>query len=316
MLQMIVTALLPILATLLLGYFAGRHGDFTQKEASVLTRMVMLYALPLLLFSGILSTSLDEVTRNGAVFFWIALAIVGGFIVVFALSRFVLRSDSGIAALRALSIAAPAVNFVGAPVLGVIFPALTDLAIAAGTLVMNVVVIPLAIVLLDGSGAPARAGAARNPLAALGTGMVKAFRQPVAAAPIIALLLLLAGLDMPDYLKGSFALLGHSTGGVALFAVGAVLYAQKVSVSVPVVVNVVAKNVVVPALILAAMLALGIPHAERALVAVTLSLPSASIGVILAVQYRIGEKEIASTLFWSTILSVVTMGCFIWITGS
>lgn len=49
MLETIVTALLPIVVTLLLGYFAGLRHDFSQDQASVLNRMVMLYALPLLL---------------------------------------------------------------------------------------------------------------------------------------------------------------------------------------------------------------------------------------------------------------------------
>lgn len=54
----------------------------------------------------------------------------------------------------------------------------------------------------------------------------------------------------------------------------------------------------------------------RGLVSVTLAIPTASIAVIFAVEYKTGEQEMASTLFWSTILSVITMGGFIWFTGS
>lgn len=80
-------------------------------------------------------------------------------------------------------------------------------------------------------------------------------------------------------------------------------------------INVLAKNIVLPGIILAAMLALAIPDAERGLVAVTLAIPTASIAVIFAVEYKTGEQEMASTLFWSTILSVLTMGGFIWATA-
>ncbi|WP_336298293.1 MULTISPECIES: AEC family transporter [Providencia] len=47
---------------------------------------------------------------------------------------------------------------------------------------------------------------------------------------------------------------------------------------------------------------------------VTLAIPTASIVVIFAVEYKCGEQEMASTLFWSTILSVITMGIFIGLT--
>jgi malonate transporter len=47
----------------------------------------------------------------------------------------------------------------------------------------------------------------------------------------------------------------------------------------------------------------------------TLAMPTASLCVILAVQYQTAEQEMASTLFFSTILSVVTMGAFIWLTA-
>ncbi|PZP38873.1 MAG: permease, partial [Azospirillum brasilense] len=46
----------------------------------------------------------------------------------------------------------------------------------------------------------------------------------------------------------------------------------------------------------------------------TMAIPAASIIVILAVQYQVAEQEMASTLFFSTLLSVLTMGAFIWLT--
>jgi malonate transporter len=49
-LAIIMGALLPIVVILLLGFFSGWHKDFTGDQATILNRMVMLYALPLLLF--------------------------------------------------------------------------------------------------------------------------------------------------------------------------------------------------------------------------------------------------------------------------
>jgi len=52
MISTIVSALLPTVVTLLLGFFAGWHHDFDAKQATVLNSMVMLYPLPLSLFAG------------------------------------------------------------------------------------------------------------------------------------------------------------------------------------------------------------------------------------------------------------------------
>lgn len=315
MLETIVAALLPVVVTLLLGLFAGWERNFTQDSAKALNRMVMLYALPLALFVGILSTPISDITRNGPLFIWIAVGMIGGFFLVFLLSRFVFRSSSDTAALRALVITAPSAAFVGTSVLGALFPSDADLAIAVVTLVINIIQIPLTLFFLAG-GNPARGDATSGgELAAVGRALLNAVRQPVVWAPVLAYVLVLLGLRMPPFLKGSFTLLGQATGGVALFAVGIVLFSQKVSVSLPVAVNVVAKNIALPAIIFFAMKALGVPDDERAVTTIALSIPSTSIAVIFAVQYGTGQREMASTLFWSTILSVVTMGGFIWVTG-
>lgn len=314
MLETIVTALLPIVVTLMLGYFAGWERSFTQDQAAVLNRMVMLYALPLLLFAGILGTPLTTITQNIPLFVWTAVGMVGGWMLVFAVSLYVFRSGAQLAALRAIAIAGPAVPFVGTPVLSVLYPTGADIAIATGSLLMNLVQVPLALVFLVGQ-ASESGSSRKSPLAIVISSLAKAVRQPVVWAPVFAFVLLLLGLDLPHTLKGSFTLLGQSTGGVALFAVGIVLFSQKVSVSLPVIVNVISKNLLLPGVILLLMLALGVPSLERGLVAVTLAIPTASIAVIFAVEYKCGTQEMASTLFWSTILSIMTMGLFIWLTA-
>lgn len=314
MLDTIITALLPIIVTLLLGYFAGSRHEFNKDQATVLNKMVMLYALPLLLFSGILSTPLAEVIKNADVFLWIFIGMVGGFVVVFLISFLIFKSGARLAALRSIAIAGPAVPFVGTPVLGVLFPVEADIAIAVGSLLMNLIQVPLALIFLASN--HSETTSSNNVFSIVINSIKNSFMQPVVWAPILAFVLLLMGLDMPTFLKGSFILLGQATGGVALFAVGAVLYAQKVSFSVPVIINVMSKNILLPLIILMAMMVLTLPDVERSLVSVTLAIPTASIAVIFAVEYKTGEQEMASTLFWSTILSVLTMGGFIWFTGS
>jgi len=56
MLDTIVGALLPLVVTFLLGFVAAWRRDFGPTDASILNRMVLLYAVPLMLFAGTAST--------------------------------------------------------------------------------------------------------------------------------------------------------------------------------------------------------------------------------------------------------------------
>lgn len=337
MLETIIVTLLPIVVTLMLGFFAGWHHDLNQEQASgILNRMVMLYALPMALFAGIMTTPVMQISSNVPMFIWTAVGMVGGFIVVFSVSRFLLHSTNQLAALRGLAIAGPAMPFVGFPVLGSLFPHSVDIAVATGNLLLNLILLPVAMVFLvnqpvNATASPAAAGAdgsngstgstaaasagARAPsaLAIVGSSILKAIRQPVIWAPVLALVLLLCGVDMPEQIKGSFTLLGQATGGVALFSVGAVLFAQKVRISRAVMVNVLSKNILLPLIVFGLMHLVGVPLPSLNLVTIMLAIPTASICVILAVEYRVGEQEMASTLLVSTLASMLTMAGFFWL---
>jgi malonate transporter and related proteins len=63
------------------------------------------------------------------------------------------------------------------------------------------------------------------------------------------------------------------------------------------------------------MVFLGMEPEIRREAVLTLAISTASIPVILAVQYQMAEQEMASILFFSTIFSVITMGGFIWVTA-
>lgn len=125
----------------------------------------------------------------------------------------------------------------------------------------------------------------------------------------------LANLHFPASVEDSLRLLGSATGGVALFASGIVLFSFRVTFNLSVGVAVTARNIVIPAVIWGLMIFLGIEPEIRRQAVLTLAIPTASIPVILAVQYQMAEQEMASILFFSTVFSVITMGGFIWLTA-
>lgn len=313
MISTIIGALLPIVVTLILGFVAGWHHDFDGKQATILNRMVMLYALPLSLFAGMVRTARDEVLSQGPLVLAILVGMAGAYVLVFLICRYLAHRDTMTSSLQALAIAGPAVPFVGVSVLGHLFGSASAIPISVASLVMNLIQVPATLMLLSaGRAQTSQTGAVEK--STLVGHILHALREPVVWAPLLALVLVVFNLHFPTSVEDSLTLLGRATGGVALFASGIVLYSRKVALNLVVTLSVLARNIVIPATMWALMLFAGVDAGVTREVVLTLAIPTASIAVILAVQYQTAEQEMASTLFFSTILSVITMGGFIWLT--
>ena len=118
MVQTILSALAPIVFTLLLGFVAAWRHDFGPKEASVLNRMVLLYAVPLALFVGTVGTPRADLVQDITLVVALFAAIVGLYALVFLLFHFVFRFSLSESVLAALTASAPAVPFMGPAILG------------------------------------------------------------------------------------------------------------------------------------------------------------------------------------------------------
>src|ERR1700678_739152 len=289
MLNTIIGALLPIVVVLLLGFFSGWHKDFDGNQASVLNRMVMLYALPLLLFGGTLGISRSKLFGDLPLALAVAAGMIGSFFIVLLIARFGFRRDLGTSSLQALTIGGPAVPFVGVSVLGYPFgPANESIPVTSASLAMNLVQVPVCLLL------SAAAGRRGNPKAARGSfffHVISALREPVVWAQVLAIILVIIGVDLPKSVSQSAMLLGESTGGVALFASGIVLYSRRVSFNWTVVLNTVARNLVVPAVFCGLLVAIRVPSAAIREAVITTAVPVASLAVILAVQFKTAEQE-------------------------
>src|SRR5580692_9423497 len=154
MLTTIVGALLPIVVVLLLGFFSGWHKDFSGDHATVLSRMVMLYALPLLLFGSTISIPRSRLQADVPLFLAVIAGMIGSFFIALLVARFVFRRDLGTSALQALTIAGPAVPFVGVSVPGYLFgPANESIPVTSASLAMNLVQVPVCLMLLSAAAA-------------------------------------------------------------------------------------------------------------------------------------------------------------------
>src|SRR6266404_2206528 len=146
MFDTILGALLPMVVTFLLGFVAAWRRDFGPKDAAILNRMVLRYAVPLMLFAGTVSTPRAELSQDVPLLIALCVAIVGLYGVVLLLSRFAFRQRMSTSALAALTASAPAVPF--SAVLGYLFGGPGAIPIAIASLVVNLTVVPVTILLL------------------------------------------------------------------------------------------------------------------------------------------------------------------------
>lgn len=311
----ILNALLPVVITLLLGVVAAWHNDFDEKQAAVLNRMVLVYALPLVLVAGIVATPRGQLAGDLPLIGVVVFSLLASYAIPFAIAHRLVGRDLMTSALQALAIGGPSTAFVGLPVLGYLFgPSAATIPVAVSSVALVLVQVPATMVLL--SIGAAKRGDKDAPPAAILDNIVSALKQPMVWAPLVAFVIMLAGIPIPKPLQQSMNLLGHATGGVALFASGIILYSRQVSFSLPVAINTVSRNLIVPGAVWGLVTLLGVPPEAGREAVLTMAIPAAVICVILAVQFRVAEQEMASTLFFSNVFSLATMGLFIWLMGA
>jgi predicted permease len=106
-------------------------------------------------------------------------------------------------------------------------------------------------------------------------------------------------------------MLGHASGGVAMFPSGCVLASATIKVNRQVLPAVFLKNIVQPALVLGGLRGLGYGHHIVSEAVLTTAIPTMPIVIMLA---HVAEAEAASAVFLSVICSAITTGLFVALT--
>jgi malonate transporter and related proteins len=216
-------ALLPIAITFLLGFIGAWRGDFRREDASVLNRLVLTYALPLMLFAGTMGTSRANLGHDIPLVIALCSAIVGIYAVVFLASRLVFAVATNTSALVALAASAPAVPFMGPAILGHFFGQTSAIPIALASLVINLTVVPVTLLFLSLNPVPGsrhdyraeQSGECVVPrqtvLSVVAGKLEETVRQPLVWAPVVAFVVVLIDVPVPSLLLDALSLLGHAT---------------------------------------------------------------------------------------------------------
>ncbi|MGG8243679.1 AEC family transporter [Klebsiella aerogenes] len=305
---LILGAILPVIITVLIGYISGRRKDFNWQQAGDINKIVMLYALPLSIFSNMVMTPRHIVMSMGPVAIAIILALILSFLIPLAIARYICKRSLALSTLQALAIGSPAVPFIGTSVLAFLFGTVSASLITVSSITQNVFQLPLVMILMS----VATGDKSQN--ISFATRVINAIKQPVVWSPVVALILVLMDIHIPETVSMSLGLLGKASGGLALFAAGIVLYTRSIVITSATIITVIARNILVPGACYLILLKMGFSMEQIKQVVLTMAIPVGSIAIIIAMQYKSGEQEMASTMALSIITSIITMGAFIFLT--
>ncbi|AQW21443.1 malate transporter [Lentilactobacillus curieae] len=300
MLNHLMFALLPVIFTFALGYFAAAKGSFDDRDSRKLVSLVMNVMLPMSVFAGIWGTPRKIIIQDIPLAGWLIIGMVGSYFSLLLIHRFIMKTPISVSLLRAMSVAMPSVPFIGSAILPPVFGAsLSAITIGVCSLVINVIMLPVAYALLDGE------------KSANGNRVLTTLRKPLVASALGGFALALLGWQMPANFAGTFELLGKGAGGLAIFATGVVLFTKKISVSKTIFATVTSKNIIFPLVVWGLMLLFNLPSEIRRVVVVTLAIPTAVMPTSLGIQFNVNPAELASTQFWSTVVSAVSLAIFL-----
>ncbi|MBD5200878.1 MAG: permease [Bacteroidales bacterium] len=316
MTHIILYAIVPILVVMLAGYIAGKKGAFTGGDAKKFNKVVLDFALPAALFVSIVQADREMLAKDLKLTLVSLVVIMFCFMLVYFIYKYCFKKNTGAdAAIMALISGSPTIGFLGFAILEPIFGTTPTVALVVAIvgIVVNAVGIPVGLSLLNASDAAQEAKAGKKKESAWKP-VIHALAQPVAWAPILAVIMVLVGIKWPDYLSPSFNLIAKANASMAVFAAGITLSAITVKINWQVILGSILKMIVMPALLLIAGLLVHMDPLNLKMLVVAGTLPPAFSGIIIASEYNTYVANGTSSLTLSVILFMGFCPLWIWLT--
>ncbi len=312
--HIILFAIVPIVVIMLVGYISGKKGIFDGADAKKFNKVVLDYALPAALFVSIAQASREMLYKDLKLSIVSAVVIMGCFMGVYYIYKYCFRSNTGAdAAVSALISGSPTIGFLGFAVLEPIFGAnpAVALVVAIVGIVVNAIGIPVGLSLLNKSLAEENP---KNKHESAWKPVIHALCQPVAWAPIAAVIWVLVGIPWPAWASPSFDLMAKANASMAVFSAGITLSSIKVVINWQAILGSILKLIVMPALTLIVGMLCQMDPLNLKMLVVANALPPAFSGIIIADEYDTYVATGTSSLTLSVILFIFFCPLWIWIT--
>lgn len=313
--HVILYAIVPIITIMLLGFFTGKKGVFSGEDAKKFNKVVLDYALPAALFVSIVQASREMLVRDLKLTIISIVGIMFCFMLVYFVFKYCFKKNTGAdAAVSALISGSPTIGFLGFAVLEPIFGTTPSVALVVAIvgIVVNAIGIPVGLSLMNASLEKQQPGSTKKESA--WKPVLHALEQPVAWAPILAVIWVVVGIPWPEWASPSFDLLAKANASMAVFSAGITLSAIKFTINWQVILGSIMKMVMMPAVLLIFGLLIHMDPENLKMLVVAGSLPPAFSGIIIADENDTYVATGTSSLTLSVILFVGFCPLWIWLT--
>jgi len=297
---------------MLAGYISGKKGIFDGQDAKKFNKVVLDYALPAALFVSIAQANRKMLAEDLKLSIISLVVLMLCFMIVYFVFRYCFKKNTQAdAAVSALISGSPTIGFLGFAVLEPIFGtnAYVALVVAIVGIVVNAVGIPVGLALLNAGNAKAsgKKESAWKPV-------IHALAQPVAWAPILAVVWVVVGIPFPKWLAPSFDLIKGANASLAVFSAGITLSAVVIKINWQAILGSILKLILMPAMILVAGLIFKMEPENLKMLVVAAALPPAFSGIIIADEYDTYVATGTTSLTLSVILFMGFCPLWLWIT--
>lgn len=313
--HVILYAIVPIIVVMLAGYISGKKGAFTGQDAKKFNKVVLVYALPAALFVSIVQASREMLVKDLKLTIVSTVGIMACFMLVYFVFRYCFKKNTGAdAAVSALISGSPTIGFLGFAVLEPIFGISPSVALVVAIvgIVVNAIGIPVGLSLMNASLEKQNPGNTKKQSA--WKPVLHALEQPVAWAPILAVIWVVVGIPWPDWASPSFDLIAKANASMAVFSAGITLSAIKISINWQAILGSIMKMIVMPAVVLVLVLLFHMDPLNLKMLVVACALPPAFSGIIIADEYNTYVATGTSSLTLSVILFIGFCPLWIWLT--
>ena len=315
--HVILYAIVPIIVVMLAGYISGKKGIFSGDDAKKFNKVVLDYALPAALFVSIVQATRADLVKDIKLTVISTVGIMACFMLVYFVFKYCFKKNTGAdAAVSALISGSPTIGFLGFAVLEPIFGTSPSVALVVAIvgIVVNAIGIPVGLSLMNASNERSAAVANKKKESAWKP-VLHALAQPVAWAPILAVILVVCGLKWPAWASPSFDLMAKANASMAVFSAGITLAAIKIDINWQAILGSIMKMVLMPAVILVMGLVFRMDPLSLKMLVVACALPPAFSGIIIADEYDTYVATGTSSLTLSVILFIGFCPLWIWLTN-
>jgi len=297
--ELVISPLLTMAIMVLLGYLCVKFKYINPEIRSGVSSIMLRLTIPLLTITTLSNQQIDStVIKNAGLVIIIVLAFLAVMFLVGFLTAHLFRLPEKSRAVHICITAFSSIIFIGYPLIQSLYGDIGIFYAAVAVPVYDIVFFTAGIFIIAKSA---------------GGGIKQAFKKllnPVTISIFISLFMLLFGWHLPDIVNGAFKTIGSMTTPLAMLFIGMTLATMELKgiyKRISLFAISIIKMLVMPALLVLALVTLGLDKTIVGVIAIAVALPSQTILAAVASEFDSDAQYATEGVFITTIMSMLTI---------